>query len=355
MTNNKKILVTGACGFIGARIVEILFLTKKYDVRAGIRNWASCARIGRFNVDIVEADLLNKNQLKKTLEGISIIVNCALGPLENVEKTTRNLLEAALEKNIKRIIHLSTTEVYGNVNGVIDESFEVEYKNTPYGLAKIAAENVLREFGQKGLDITIFRPPIVYGPFSSTWTLKIAQNLVSGTGALLEGYGSGKCNLLYVDDLVMAILLAIENDHTIGEIFNINGPEFITWNEYFNRFNNALGLEKLKHVKPAESKLKAILIQPIKSFGFFIRDHYMEQLKKIAGKYSFIKALLKKTEGLIKSTPTMMELSLYNRDAIYDSKKAQRILEFKPKFTIDKGLKISTAWLKHHGLSINND
>lgn len=350
----KNVLVIGACGFIGGRVVEILHLTKQFNIKAGIHKWSSCARIGRFPVEIIIADVMQPNTLRKALADVDVVVNCLMGPDEVVINGTKNLLEAAIENGIKKVIHLSTTEVYGNVSGEISENTNLQKGFNSYGDTKIAAEEICQEYIQKGLPIVTLRPPIVYGPFSTTWSVKIAQNLINRKWSKFEGIANGQCNLLYVDDLVRAIILSIKKDEANGKVFNINGPDNLTWNEYFERFNKSLGLGELPALSSTQSKFKMGALQPVRLVGTFVKKNFMKQVKMIAGRFSPIKILLKNLERTLKSTPSPGDFELYSRDAIFDYSKAKEILSYNPVFDLSLGLELTTKWLKLQGFKVES-
>src|SRR5690606_24643675 len=148
----------------------------------------------------------------------------------------------ARNKGIEHLIHLSTADVYGTATGMIDESCAFQYTGNAYNRMKIDAEKVCREYMDKGLPITVFRPSIVYGPYSNNWCLRFASLMLAREWGIYETYGEGKCNLVYIDDLVKTLLGALDNEETFGKAFNVNGPEIITWNDYFRRLNAAMGL-----------------------------------------------------------------------------------------------------------------
>ena len=121
--------------------------------------------------------------------------------------------------------------VYGDVSGNVDETYPYEYTGNPYGDSKIEAETICWEYYERGLPICILRPTIVYGPFSKLWTIEFAQGMQSGAWLLPQQYCQGICNLVYIDDLVSAIVLALQKQEAIGKAFNINGGENLKWNE----------------------------------------------------------------------------------------------------------------------------
>jgi nucleoside-diphosphate-sugar epimerase len=350
MANRKTILVTGAGGFIGGWIVETLHLTDSAHVRAGIRRWSSAARLGRLPVDIAFCDVMNKGQITRALAGVNSVIHCAIGARDVIIEGTRNMLDAALMLGVERFVHLSTAEVYGNVSGKIDETFPYQYMGNQYTDSKIEAEKLCWEFYEQGLPVTVIRPTIVYGPFSKDWTVLLAQRLRSDSWGIFKGHGEGICNLVYINDLVSGVLMAASNESAVGEAFNINGPEMITWNQYFQRFSAALGLPELNTIEPTSSELRSAIMKPVRSSARYILNHFGDLVMGVAARFRVVREAMKRAEKTIRMTPTLAELSLYNRDAFYLASKAQNMLGYSPRFDVDTGLQMSIRWLDHHGL-----
>lgn len=350
MANRETILVTGASGFIGGWLVETLCLNGLAEVRAGIRSWSSAARLARFPVEIVLCDVMDREQITQAMTDATIVVHCATGLRDVIVQGTKNMLEAALEQGVKRFVHMSTAEVYGNVSGEVDEETPYQYTGSEYGDAKIDAEKLCWEFYEKGLSLTVLRPPIVYGPFSEDWVIRFARKFQSGNWGIFEGYGEGKCNLVYVVDVVSGILLAATHERAVGEAFNLNGSEVITWNQYSQRLNTALGLPELKVIKPSGSRLRATIMQPIKVSAKFMLNYMESPLKKLYERSREARAIMQFAEKSIKTTANSAELNLYSRNAVYATSKAQEILGYNPRFNVDAGLQMSVSWLNHLGL-----
>jgi len=351
MGSRGKILVTGAGGFIGGHIVEILHLTGSRDVVAGIRRWSSCARIGRFPVATIKVDLLSEAEVRRALEGVDCVIHCAQGSRGVIVQGTANLLEAALEKGIERIVHLSSIAVYGNASGEVSESFPYEYTGSEYGDAKIDAEKICFSFCKRGLPIVILRPSLVYGPYGTDWTLNILRKLAAGSLRGVGSKGEGRCNLLFVHDLFRAILRALTSRTAIGEAFNINGPEVITWNDYFSRFSRGLGLTASGASDSRGALLVSGVMEPVRMLGSYVKRNHLARVKTVAARFDLAKRWMKRTEQKLKATPSLGDLAFFSRDVVYATRKAEELLGFVPRFGADEGIRITNEWIRQQGFS----
>jgi predicted dehydrogenase/nucleoside-diphosphate-sugar epimerase len=345
----KRILVTGATGFVGGRIMEMLHLAGGDDLKgvAAIRQWSSAARLGRMPVDIVMVNLLDKGQVDRALEGITHVIHCAKGTYEATVEGTRNLLDAAQRKGVRHVIHMSTADVYGNATGIVDESFPLQYTGNAYNKMKIDAEKVCWEFVDKGLPITIFRPSIIYGPYSNSWCLRYASLMLSGEWGIFEKYGEGKCNLVYVDDLIKTILSSLDNNAAFGKAFNVNGPEIITWNEYFIRLNEALGLPPMKPIRSNQADMANMALKPVRIVGGVVKKHFLKPVKVIAENVFFLDMLMRRLEHQLKNKPVGDELKLYSKDVVYSNSNAEANLTYNTKTMSNAGISSSKEWLHY--------
>jgi len=350
MKSDNRVLITGGTGFIGGRVVEAMHLSGFRKPVVGLRRWASAPRIARFPVEMVFCDVMNLDQLRAAMKGVSAVIHCAVGgPSVNVEGT-RNVLAAAVDEGLQRIVHLSTVEVYGPVWGEIDESWPLQRSGSPYADSKFEAEHICKEYISQGAPVVILRPPIVYGPFSDLWTVRVAERLFAGAYRLAWDEDDGICNLIYIDDLVRAIFLALAQPDAVGNAFNINGPERLTWNEYLDRFAGALGLAPLQQGVNSKARLRAHLMHYIRSTAKLVLERFQPQIMKLYAEYNLAKHLMKYTQQALRLTPTPAELGLYRRKAFYIAEKARHQLGYEPRYSLDRGLQLSIDWLKHHQL-----
>jgi nucleoside-diphosphate-sugar epimerase len=209
---------------------------------------ARAARIARFPVELAAADVTDPDSVAEAAAGCDVVVHCAYGSRGdaatrrrvNVEGT-RNVLEAALRAGSRRFVHLSTLMVYGlTPERVLRETAPRRRSGDTYGDEKLEAERLAFAFHrEQGLAVSILQPTAVYGPFATGWTVRVLEQLKSGIVPLIDG-GSGICNVVYIDDVVDAVLLAAEREEAVGEAFLISG-QAITYREFYGRFAEMLG------------------------------------------------------------------------------------------------------------------
>ena len=352
MKTDRVILVTGGSGFVGNRFSEIIFLSGFAQVRVGVKSWAGAARAARFPVDIVLCDVLSYAQVAEAMKGVDAVVHCAVGDRKVIVDGTRNVLEAAANAGVQRVIHLSTAEVYGtHVSGRVDETSPCGPGGSEYADAKIEAEKVVWDYASRGLAVTVFRPSIVYGPWSAQWTAALGQLLQSGSWGSLAQYGDGTCNLIYVDDVVAAALNSIHTEKAIGQAFNLSGPDVVTWNEYFDRFNRAMGLPALEVRSASRTRIRSALGATVRAATQVVLKRYGDTIQRVYERGSWVAPIMKATKRWLNSNPSSTELDgLYSRKAIYDWSKAERLLGYRPSTDLDRGLRLSVDWMEYAGL-----
>jgi nucleoside-diphosphate-sugar epimerase len=243
---------------------------------------------------------------------------------------------------------MSTIAIYGNVSGDVSEDTPAVRTGSEYGDSKIEAERLCREYMQAGVPLTILRPTIVYGPFSESWTVEFVQRLRSGRWLIPREQSNGICNLLYVDDLVAATLRALERPEAVGEAFNVNGGERVTWYQYFEVLNDAMGLATLTPKSSVYSRSAAWAMMPVRKTAKLLLQRFEAPIMALYQRSAAAKRLMRLAEHAIRTTPTTAEFRLYSRQAYFRTDKAERLLGFDPLFSMREGIALSMAWLRHH-------
>jgi nucleoside-diphosphate-sugar epimerase len=344
------VLVTGAGGFIGGWVAEALHLAG-WDVRAGISRWTSAARIARFPLTIVQCDVMNAASLDEALKGVDAVVHCARGKDENDEVTksgTRLLIERARLAGASKLVFTSSVAVYGDATGIVEEDQPPVGPVTVYGNGKRVAEAICEELASDGMPIVGIRPTLVYGPFSQQWSAPYIARFASGRWTALGERGEGKCNLVYVGDLVRMICFMLETDTGRYAVFNGNGPEVVSWNSYLERFNAALGFPPLAAPDPSLA-LKVAIRRPVRKIGKYLLAHHRDLLVAAASRSVRLKTAMKRAEEDLRLRPNDDEMERFATDVTYSIERAAK-LGFTPRTSVDDGIAMTVEWARGTGL-----
>jgi nucleoside-diphosphate-sugar epimerase len=247
----KQVLITGGGGFIGSHLCERLAPNNRlviYD--NGHRNAIKYTRLLEApNVTLIRADILDEVRLCQAMEGCQIVIHlAAIAGIDTVIKKpittmrvnllgTKNVLDAAVQTgNVTRLVDFSTSEVYGpyvyraDENGLTSQG-PVGESRWAYAVSKLAAEHLAHCYYEEyGLPVVTVRPFNIYGP-RQVGEGAIHRFIVAALrGEALTIYADGNqirawC---YIDDFVNGVLLALEKEEAIGQVFNIGDPKQTT-------------------------------------------------------------------------------------------------------------------------------
>jgi len=233
-----NILVTGGAGFLGVNLVRYLLKRGYTPAILDIApfDYPDCAD----RVRAIRGDIRDRAAVDHAVNGNDLVVHCAAAlPLykkRDIFSTevdgTRNVLQAALNHGVSRVIHVSSTAVYGIPDHHPLNEDDILRGVGPYGEAKILAERLCLEFRRKGLCIPILRPKTFVGPERLGVFALLFDWARDGRNFPLIGNGQNRYQLLDVEDLCEAIRLCINADATIvNDVFNIGAKEFATMRE----------------------------------------------------------------------------------------------------------------------------
>ena len=246
-------LVTGASGFLGGRLTEML-AERGEHVRILARATSDLRHLPHLQIHIVRGDLSDVPALAEAVRGARVIYHCAACSTDwapaatyfaaNVAGT-QNLLEAAVRAGtVERFLHVSTTDVYGYPRVPCDESAARRDAGLPYNRTKIQGEEaVWRAHGEHGLPVTVVRPATIYGPRGKDFVVEIANLLRQRLMLLIDG-GRARGGFTYVDNVAAAMMDAATSAATLGRAYNISDGTGTTWCEYTNALADALDYKR---------------------------------------------------------------------------------------------------------------
>jgi len=243
IATDSLVLVTGAAGFIGLRVLDNLLGRGHRNVRCIVRpagNLGGLESVVRRHgatdrVEVMTGNLLSGDDCARATKGVTIIYHLAAGRSDmfadafmNSVVTTRNLLQAAAAHGcLKRFVNVSSFSVYSNRNKarrrLLDESCPLEAepaeRGEPYMFGKAKQDEIVAEYGKKlGVPYVTVRPGSVYGPGNETLTNRVG---IATFGIFLHLGGPNSIPLTYVDNCAEAIVLAGLKPGVEGEVFNV--------------------------------------------------------------------------------------------------------------------------------------
>jgi NAD dependent epimerase/dehydratase len=278
--NSIKVLVTGADGFIGSHLTEHL-VAKGYIVKAlcqynSFNNWGWLEDVDcKEKIEIHNGDIRDSFYCIELLKDVDIVFHLAAliaipysysAPDSYVDtniKGTLNICKAAKANGNIRVIHTSTSEVYGTAQYVpIDENHPMQ-PQSPYSASKIAADAMAMSFYNAfNLPITIARPFNTYGPRQSARAVipTIIIQIANGASQIKLGDTSPTRDFNYVEDICRGFIAIAENDKTISETINIGSNSEISIIETFDIIKELMNsdvklIEDKKRIRPTKSEV----------------------------------------------------------------------------------------------------
>ena len=246
-------LVTGASGFLGGRLAELL-VERGESVTVLARTSARLDHLPTLGIRVVRGGLTDGEAVADAVRDATEIYQCAAASTDwaslatyqesNVAGTEALLKAALTAPMLRRFVHVSTTDVYGYPETPGPETSPLLDARLPYNQTKRMAEMAVWEAARAhGLPVTVVRPATIYGPRGKAFVTDIAALLRDRLMLLIDG-GRSRGGFIYVDDVADAMLEAAGSERTLREAYNLCDAAGGTWREYVDGLADALGLRR---------------------------------------------------------------------------------------------------------------
>ncbi len=324
----KKVLITGATGFIGGNLV-LGNLAKGNRVRAMVLPGdAGALSLKGRGVEVVQGDVRDFESVKKAVDGMEIVFHCAAvvtdwAPKSLFQEVTvkgaENMCRAASAAGVSRFVDISTCDVFGIIEDkVMDESFPLSPWQEPYPDYKIKSEKIMwRYHREQGLPVTMVYPCWAFGEGDQTFVPLLADSIIKKE--LIFWRRDALVWPTYIDNLVDLLLLISEDPRAVGNGYLVHDGESTTLQEFCAEIARALGVPPITTHIPYSLAYAASWIMELLWKGFGIKK----------------RPLL--------TTYTVKNLGSRFRFSIA---KAQRELGWKPKISYKEGMSVTMKWLK---------
>jgi len=324
-----KALVTGGTGFTGKALVKRL-LEEGHQVTAlDYKDGLKTEELRGWGAEVVIGSVVDKNVVEDAMKGVEIVFHLAAAFREmnvpnsfyqkvNVEGT-RNVLEVAWDQKVRKFIYCSTCGVHGNIdNPPGDEKAPIQ-PGDYYQQTKFEAEPVVDEYYKKGMKTTILRPAAIYGPGDPERFFMIFKRVSKGTFPIF-GNGRTLYHPLYIDNLVDAFILAMQDGRGEGEAYLIADENYVGVEELVQKVGQAL---QVKVETP----------------------HYPMLPLRLAG--YLCEAVCKPLRIAPPIFPRRVDW--YRQNRAFNINKAKQDLGYQPKVGLEEGLKKTAEWYQREG------
>jgi len=367
--------VTGATGFIGGRLCEVMALSHAFEPRPFVHSTGSAWRIARFSLNFALGDLCDPRSVDRAIDGCDAVVHLARGNDAVMQRGLENVLRAAVAHRVSRFVHISSVAVYGSQPPAasVSEAAPASRSDLAYGNAKLEQEHRVLRYGRRhGLEVVILRPPNVWGPFG-VFSVELVNAIRTHGIAILDG-GRNPCNLVYVDNLVEAILLALWRPEAPGQVFFVTDREPVSWIRCITDHATLVGVD-VPHVASAELAPPArerLWRDSLRALPGVIAD---AEFRRAVTRIPLAKRTMSLLSGWLPMLPGPAEqavrgwlrgrasvrrngsservfhadhpfIAAQRRSVAHSSDKARRLLGYTAPVSYDEGLSLTEAWLR---------
>jgi nucleoside-diphosphate-sugar epimerase len=328
-----RILVTGGTGFTGKALVRRLLNEGHQVIALDNKEGLKTQELREWGAEVVIGSVTDREIVRKCMKGVNVVQHLAAAFREmNVPNSyyddvnvggTRNVLEAAWDEKVSKFIYCSTCGVHGNVDNPPGNEDSPIKPADYYQRTKYEAEPLVLEYAKKGMPAVILRPAAIYGPGDPERFFMIFKRVASGRFLM---FGSGKTlyHPLYIDNLVDALILAMQPGKGNGQAYLIADEEYVQIEDLVNRAAKALGV--------------SVAIPHFPVWPVIVVGHIVEKLCKP-----------------FRISPPIFprRVDWYRQNRSFSIEKAKRDLGYTPKVGLDEGLKRTAEWYRREGFLRN--
>jgi uncharacterized protein YbjT (DUF2867 family) len=247
------ILVTGGTGFVGGHVVHEL-RARDLPVRCLVRDRRRGAKPAALGCELAEGDVTDPESLRAAVAGVDTVIHLVAirqGRREQFRRImvegTRDLLAAAKASGVRRFVHMSAL-------GVSEETKDL----VPYYGAKWENEQQVQG---SGIPYVIFRPSFVFGPDGGILPTFVKLAKLTPVTPIV-GSGRQRIQPIWADDLAKYFAAAVERDDVVGRVFELGGPDAVSWNEFWERLKRVRGIRRPSlHIPVRLMKVNAFLTE----------------------------------------------------------------------------------------------
>jgi len=327
----SEILVTGGNGFVGRHVVSAL--RERGDAVRVLALPAEDARwLQERGVAVYRGDIRLPDTLVEPMRGVTGVVHLAAmmdvwRPIKDYRAVnvtgTENVCRAALAAGVRRIVHMSSSSVYGMALGrPADEDYPLAPFRDPYPITKAAGDlAVQRMIASDRLPAVIIRPDQIFGPGDHLHFGRMADRLLAGRG-IVVGSGDNAVPFVYITDVVQGLLLALDVDCAIGNVYNITNDKPLTQRQF---------LDAIAHEVNGSPPRIHLPYHALYAVGYLT-----ESLARLAS-----------SRG--RPPVTRLGVAFFGTDNRYAIGRARRELGFTPRVALRDGLRLAAEWYLQQG------
>ena len=325
-----KIFVTGATGFTGKALIRRLLDDGHQVIGLDYKEGHKTAELRGWGAELIIGSVTDPQVVRHCMQGVDVVQHLAAAFREmNVPQShyydvnvtgTRNVLAAAFEAKVRKFVYCSTCGVHGNVDdppGGEDAPIQpADY----YQQTKYEAEPIVLEYVRRGLKATIIRPAAIYGPGDPERFYLIYRRVAKGWFPMI-GSGRTYYHPLYIDNLVDALVLAMDESKGNGEAYLIADEEYVAIEDLVRRVGRVMNVDL---------KVRRFPVWPVVAAG-----HVVEKVCKPLG---------------INPPIFPRRVDWYRQNRAFRIDKAKRELGYRPAVSLDDGLRRTYEWYRSEGL-----